>query len=132
MDCPKCGFALDADPAECNRCGVVIAKFRRGHQESLESAVELLPLLQPTHAAVVAPENESAARSERIARAVALPAALLLAWLAVRFTPVSAERSPTFTVLLMGLLAYGGHRAWQLQRWFWVVASASHVRPVRP
>jgi hypothetical protein len=69
MDCPKCGVALDADRAECTRCGVVIAKFLRAHQESLESAVELPPLLSATHAAAVAPENESAARSERIARA---------------------------------------------------------------
>jgi hypothetical protein len=158
MDCPRCRFALDGDPAECTRCGVVIAKFLREHQESLESAVELPPLLQATHAAAVASENESAARSERTARAVALPLALLLAWLAVKespgavrvlamwvhesghavaawlcgylawpgpwFTPVGSERSPLFTVLLVGLLAYGSHRAWQLQRWFWVVASA--------
>jgi hypothetical protein len=158
MNCPKCGFALDAHPAECSRCGVVIAKFLLTHPESLESAVELPPLLHATHAAAVAPENESAASSERIARAVALPLALLFAWLAVKgspgavrmlamwvhesghavaawvcgytawpgpwFTPVGTERSPSFTVLLVGLLAFGGHRAWQLDRWFWVVASA--------
>jgi hypothetical protein len=159
MDCPNCGFALDADPGECTRCGVVIAKFLRAHQASLESSVELPPLPHARHAAAVAPENESAARSERIARAAALPLALLFAWLAVRgspsavrmlamwvhesghavsawlcgytawpgpwFTPVSAERSPLFIVLLVGLLTYGGYRAWQLQRWFWVVASGS-------
>jgi hypothetical protein len=164
MDCPKCGVALNADRAECTRCGVVIAKFLRAHQESLESAVELPPLLSATHAAAVAPENESAARSERIARAVGLPLALLFAWLAVRgspgvvrmlamwvhesghaaaawlcgytawpgpwFTPVSAERSPSFTVLIVGLLAYGGYRAWQLKRWFWVVASAGALLAV--
>jgi hypothetical protein len=159
MDCPKCGFALAADPAECTRCGVVIAKFLRTRQESLESAVGLPPLLHATHATAVAPENESAARTEWMARAVALPLALLFAWLAVRgspgavrmltmwvhesghataawlcgytalpgpfVTPVSTERSPSFTVLLVGLLAYGGYRAWQLQRWFWIVTSAS-------
>jgi hypothetical protein len=159
MDCPKCGFALHADTGECTRCGVVIAKFRRTHGESLESAVELPPWLHATHAAAVAPANQNAARSERIARAVALPLALLFGWLAVRaspgavrmlamwvhesghavaawlcgymawpgpwFTPVGTERSPSFTVLLVGLLAYGGHRAWRLQRWFWVVASAT-------
>ena len=137
MDCPKCGFTLlDADPVQCTRCGVVIAKFMRAHQESRASAVELPPLLKATHAAV-APENESATRSERMARAVALPLALLFAWLAVRespgavrmlamwvhesghavaawlcgyvawpgpwFTPVGTERSPSFTVLLVGL-----------------------------
>src|ERR1700688_732933 len=87
MDCPKCGFGLDAEPAECTRCGVVIAKFLRSHQESLESAVEPAPLLHATHAAASASEDESAAHSERIARAVALPLALLFAWLAVRGSP---------------------------------------------
>jgi hypothetical protein len=158
MDCPKCGCALDADPVECIRCGVVIAKFLRAHQEALESAGELPPLLRATHAVAVAPADESAVHRERLARAVALPLALLFAWLAVRespgavrmlamwvhesghavaawlcgymawpgpwFTPVGTERSPSFTVLLVGLLAYGGYRAWQLRRWFWVAVSA--------
>ena len=157
MDCPKCGFALDADAAECPRCGILVAKFLRAHGESLASAAELPPLLHATHAVAVAPANESAARSERIARAVALPLALLLARIAVKgspgavrllgmwvhesghavaawlcgylawpgpwFTPVGTDRSPSFTVLLVGVLAYGGYRAWQLQRWFWVAAS---------
>ena len=83
VHCPKCGFALDADLAECPRCGILIAKFLRTHGESLASAAELPPLLHATHAVAVAPQNESAARSERIARAVALPLALLFAWLAV-------------------------------------------------
>jgi hypothetical protein len=159
MDCPKCGFALDGDRAECTRCGIVIAKVLLAHQGALESGVELQPLRQVTPAAAVAPDNESAARTERIARAVALPLALLFAWLAVRespgavrmiamwvhesghavtawlcgyiafpgpwFTPVFTERSLSLTALLVGLLAYGGHRAWQLQRSFWAVASAA-------
>ncbi len=100
---------------------------------------------------------DSATGSERMARAVALPLALLVAWLAVKaspgavrmlgmwvhesghavtawlcgywawpgpwFTPVGTERSPSFTLLLAGGLAYAGHRAWQLQRWFWVAVS---------
>ena len=48
-----------------------------------------------------------------------------LAWPGPWFTPVGTERSPSFIVLLVGVLAYGGYRAWQLQRWFWVTASAS-------
>jgi hypothetical protein len=47
-----------------------------------------------------------------------------LAWPGPWFTPVGAERSPSFTLLLAGLLVYGGYRAWQLERWFWVAASA--------
>jgi hypothetical protein len=156
MDCPKCSFPLDSDPAECPRCGIVVAKFLRAHGQSLE-AVEMPPLLHPIPAGATAPDNESTARSERTTRAVALPLALLFAWLAVKgspgavrmlgmwvhesghalaawlcgylawpgpwFTPVGTERSPFFTVLLVGLLAYGGYRAWQIQRWFWVTAS---------
>jgi hypothetical protein len=40
------------------------------------------------------------------------------------FTPVSAERSPLFSTLVVGLLACGGYRAWQIRRWFWVAAAA--------
>jgi len=157
MDCPKCSFPLDAQPVECPRCGIVIAKFQRAHGESLE-AVELPPLLPKTDADAVTPEDESAASRERIARAIALPLALLFAWLAVKgspgavrmlgmwvhesghavaawlcgylawpgpwFTPVGTQRSPSFTVLLVGGLAFGAYRAWQLERWFWVTASA--------
>src|SRR5580765_7087989 len=158
MDCPKCSFPLDSDMVECPRCGIVLAKFLRIHGASLD-AVEPLPLAHATSAVAAVPEDESAARSERTVRAIALPLALLFAWLAVKgspgavrmlgmwvhesghaatawlcgymawpgpwFTPVGTERSPLFTVLLVGLLACGGHRAWQRQRWFWVVAAAS-------
>jgi hypothetical protein len=106
-------------------------------------------------------ERENAARREGIARAVALPLALLFAWLAVKaapgavrllgmwvhetghavaawvcgyaawpgpwFTPVGTEQSRLFTVLLVGLLAFGGYRAWTLRRWFWIAASASGI-----
>jgi hypothetical protein len=157
MDCPKCSFPLDSQPVECPRCGIVIAKFQRAHGESLE-AVELPPSLHTTDAGAVTPEDESAASRERIARTIALPLALLFAWLAVKgspgavrmlgmwvhesghavaawlcgylawpgpwFTPVGTQRSPSFTVLLVGGLAFGAYRAWQLERWFWVTASA--------
>src|ERR1051326_3582887 len=46
------------------------------------------------------------------------------AWPGPWFTPVSAERSPSFTVLLIGLLAYGGYHAWKIERRFWIAASA--------
>jgi len=159
MDCPKCGFALSADAAECPRCGVVVAKFLRLHEPALESAIDL-PLSPRTTADDVL-ERQRASRSEQMARAVALPLALVFAWLAVKespgavrmlsmwvhesghavsawlcgyrawpgpwFTPVSSERSPVFTILLLAVVAYGGYRAWQLQRWGWIAASAGTV-----
>jgi hypothetical protein len=98
---------------------------------------------------------------ESLARAAALPVALLFGWLAVQaspgavrligmwvhesghavtawvcgyvawpgpwFTPVGMERSPSFTLGLVGLLLYGGYRAWQLERGFWIAASAAAI-----
>ncbi|MGH9411074.1 MAG: hypothetical protein ACRD1V_16650 [Vicinamibacterales bacterium] len=147
----------DADFAECPRCGIVIAKFQRAHDEPHESAVDLSGVLHATSAPTTR-SNDSALRPELIARATALPFALLVARIAVKtspglvrlftmwvhesghataawlcgypawpgpwFTPVASERSPLFSVMLMGAMAYGGYRAWQVQRWFWVVASA--------
>ncbi len=156
MDCPKCGFALDAGGSECPRCGVIVAKFLRAHETPQESAIEFPSALQTE--AVDAAERERAARSELIARALAVPLALAFAWFAVHsspggvrmlsmwvhesghavsawlcgylawpgpwFTPIASERSPVFTMLLVGLLAYGGYQAWLFQRWGWMAASA--------
>jgi len=46
------------------------------------------------------------------------------AWPGPWFTPVSMERSPSLTVLLLGLLGAGAYQAWKRGRWFWVFASA--------
>jgi hypothetical protein len=159
MDCPKCGVALSAGAAECLHCGVVVAKFLRLHEAALEPAVDLP--FPPQTADVDVLERERASRSEQQARALALPLALLFAWLAVKgspgavrmlsmwvhesghavsawlcgyrawpgpwFTPVSTERSPVFTIVLLALVGYGGHRAWQLQRPLWITASAATI-----
>ena len=111
--------------------------------------------------ALAAAAAQDAARREQMARTIALPLALLVAWLAVKgspgavrlltmwvheaghavtawacgymawpgpwFTPVGTERSPLFSLLLVGALAYGGYRAWQLQRGFWMAASAAGI-----
>src|SRR5437868_6480128 len=86
MDCPKCGFPLDSNAAECPRCGIVVAKFLRAHEQSL-GAVELPASLHATHDGAIEPENDSVERGERIARAIALPLALFFAWLAVKELP---------------------------------------------
>ena len=40
------------------------------------------------------------------------------------FTPVTTERSPFFTLVLVGLISAGGYRAWQGRRPFWIAAAA--------
>jgi hypothetical protein len=41
------------------------------------------------------------------------------------FTPVEDERSIAVTVILVGMLAAGAYRAWQIGRWFWFLAAAA-------
>jgi hypothetical protein len=45
------------------------------------------------------------------------------AWPGPWFTPVGSTRSIALTGLLVVLLVFGGFRAWQRARWFWVVAA---------
>jgi hypothetical protein len=49
------------------------------------------------------------------------------AWPGPWFTPISTDRSPLFTILLLSLVGYGGYRAWQLQRWAWIATSVGTV-----
>jgi len=86
MECPKCGFAQDQDPAECPQCGIVFAKFV--HAE--ENAVSPLP--GPLPSAVHADLEQVRAdrdelRRELRARVLAFPCALLGAWMAVKIAP---------------------------------------------
>ena len=85
MQCPKCGLAYETQPAECTRCGIVIAKFLRTQEAALP---------RPPDAASQADADLDDARLEREdarqelrARAVALPSALSFAWVAVRTAP---------------------------------------------
>src|SRR5215207_3607778 len=40
------------------------------------------------------------------------------------FTPIDLERSLMVTLAVAGALAAGAYRAWQSERWFWVVAAS--------
>ena len=154
MNCPKCGFPLEADAAECPRCGIVIAKFIRAQEG--RAARPSRPASPDETALDVEREN---AAHETYARAAALPVALLVAWLAVTaapglvrllsmwvhesghtvaawlcgyaalpgpwFTPVGVARSPILEVLLNGALAFAGYLAWQRRRWFWLIAAGA-------
>ena len=84
MECPKCGFAQDQDPAECPRCGVVFAKFL--HAEA--HAVSPLPGPVPSAANLeqVRADGDELRRELR-ARVLAFPCALLGACMAVKTAP---------------------------------------------
>src|SRR5262245_19200762 len=86
MDCPKCGFQMATAAAECPRCGIVIAKYERAH-EDVVATVNVSPLREVSRGVAGEPANESAARRERMARAIALPLALLFALFAVKVAP---------------------------------------------
>src|SRR5690349_17500915 len=40
-------------------------------------------------------------------------------------TPIDFERSLMVTLVLAGALAFGAYRAWQAERWFWVIVSSA-------
>jgi len=101
---------------------------------------------------------------ERNARAMALPLALIAAWLVVKtapgpvrlitmwihesghavtawmcgyaawpgpwFTPISGDRSPAFSILLVGTLGWGAYRARKIERWFWVTSASAALLAV--
>jgi hypothetical protein len=84
-DCPKCQFEIGALATECPRCGVVIAKYRRG----LDPAAPPFPLRVNSNSARGSSRNPDgpSTRTETVARAVAFPGALLFAWVAVSTMP---------------------------------------------
>jgi len=47
------------------------------------------------------------------------------AWPGPWVTPIGSERSFAMTATMVGLLGFGAFRAWQRERWFWVVAAAA-------
>lgn len=85
MDCPKCGFVLAQTASECPRCGIIVAKFLRAHEDPPPPPDAGEGEEPPAIGAMV--DEASALHEELTARAVALPGALLAAWLAVSVAP---------------------------------------------
>ena len=48
-----------------------------------------------------------------------------MAWPGPWMTPIGSERNFALTTTMVGLLGFGAFRAWQRQRWFWVVVAAA-------
>ena len=156
MECPKCGFAQDQNPAECPRCGIVFAKFLAVAEDDPSLSSPTVPSAVQADLERLRADREDLRREWRT-RVLALPSALVGAWVAVKaapglvrmfsmwvhesghavsawlcgysawpgpwFTPIASERSMTLTGLLVGLLVFGGYRAWQRERWFWVTSA---------
>jgi hypothetical protein len=85
MVCPKCGFVQSGNPAECPRCGVVFAKVVQASNGAAVLTSAPPTCLQEDIARSRA--DREALRLEVRARAVAVPGALLGAWLAVKIWP---------------------------------------------
>ena len=158
MECPQCGLVQDGIHAECPRCGIVFAKALRARKDAA------LALIDHAHSSVIADieptrAERQALRGDLRARVLALPCALMVAWVAVNtspglvriftmwvhesghavaawlcgytawpgpwITPVGSERSFALTATMVGLLGFGAFRAWQRERWFWVVVASA-------
>lgn len=88
--CPGCGIPRTAGP-ECPRCGIIysradVRRARLAFDVSVKAALEPPSFAPPVVPAAPVPEaawegSVDSARQELIVRAVAIPGALLLAWL---------------------------------------------------
>ena len=86
MECPKCGFAQDQNPVECPRCGIVFAKFTAVEDDAPFLSSHTVPSAVQADLERLRIDRDDLQR-ERRARVLALPSALLGAWLAVKAAP---------------------------------------------
>ena len=82
MECLKCGFESAAQTTECLRCGVIFARYHRTDVEKPEGTN-----VRDEGAA----ETSGLERQEWIQRLVALPTALVVAWILVRIAPATVR-----------------------------------------
>ena len=150
MKCPKCQYEQADQSTECRRCGIIFSKFAGGPEpaEPAPLTPEEISTLQTRQEdkqelifRIVA--LPAALLFARIAVYIAPTGVRLLsmwvhegghavvAWLSGYFampgpwfTPVDLTRSRTLTVVFIGALGFGGFRAWQKRRWFWIVVCA--------
>jgi hypothetical protein len=86
MECPKCGFVQDQNPAECPRCGIVFAKFAAAEEDGPSLSSHTVPSAVQADVERLRADRDDLRREWR-ARVLALPSALLGAWLAVKAAP---------------------------------------------
>src|SRR5215813_10275617 len=86
MECPKCGFTQDLNPAECPRCGIVFAKFMAADEDASPLSKDPVPSAVQADFERLRADRDDLRRELR-ARVLALPSALLGAWFAVKAAP---------------------------------------------
>ncbi|HUN62761.1 MAG TPA: hypothetical protein VMU53_12260 [Candidatus Sulfotelmatobacter sp.] len=114
MRCPKCQFDHPLQTTECLKCGIVFARYQEALERAAKPAASTLPM------AVAEPLVASAVTSDRIDgvrelwyRALALPMALLVAWL------INGTGLRMASAMLAMVLHESGHAitAWLTGRW---------------
>jgi hypothetical protein len=152
MQCPKCHFENAEQSTECLKCGIVFEKYAR----SLEAAGPVPVPAIKEESVLPRGDVRREWRYRLFALPAALigahtlvsiaPGAVRMlsmwihecghavtAWLCgfpafpgPWFTPVDTQRSPALSIMFVGLIGFGGFRAWTRRRWV-LVASGGVV-----
>jgi len=153
MQCPKCKFEHGSQTTECLRCGIVFAKYYRLQERPKPIPVRVE--LDYEDKGYTGDEAKQELRYRAFALPVALLVARVLlgifpgfvrlltmwvhetghavtAWLCGFWavpgpwvTPVSDERSLSVTVLVLGVVGFGGFQVWNTRRWSMVGAGVA-------
>jgi hypothetical protein len=153
MQCPKCKFEHGSQTTECLRCGIVFAKYYRLQERPKPIPVRVE--LDYEDKGYTGHEAKQELRYRAFALPVALLVARVLlgifpgfvrlltmwvhetghavtAWLCGFWavpgpwvTPVSDERSLSVTVLVLGVVGFGGFQVWNTRRWSMVGAGVA-------
>jgi hypothetical protein len=150
MKCPKCQFESEAQTTECRRCGIIFEKYVKAVEipepapltaaeeatleERQESRQELILRIFAVPAALLLAWGAVSAAPAAVrmlsmwvhefGHAAAAWFSGFSAMPGPWFTSVDMDRSRGITVMFVALIGFGGFRAWQKRRWFWIGASA--------
>jgi hypothetical protein len=127
MRCPKCQFDHELQTTECLKCGIVFSRYQPALELPVEPAAAVVP--EPPSPETL-PSGSNAVR-ELVCRMLALPLALIVAWLltgtglriaAAMLAMVLHESGHAITAWLTGRWAvpllwvtpHGGARSWSI------------------
>ena len=114
MRCPKCQFDHPLQTTECLKCGIVFARYQEAVERAAKPAASALPMeaVEPLVAPAFTSDRTDGVR-ELWYRALALPLALLVAWL---INGTGLRMAPAMFAMV---LHESGHAitAWLTGRW---------------